>query len=361
MTYSENNKLVQEAVGRIAIVGLGKAGRTIHLPALKKLKNVQIVGAYDVQGGGEALGLPGFASVDQMLAEARPDMVVVATPPASHVELTRRALLADCHVFCEKPLAETLADADAIAALSAERRRQVIVNSEFPFMPIHWQAKRRMAQPGFGDLQFVMIQQSFVVTPETEEGWRGADPQRTLKEFGTHVLDLAQFFYGERPLSLRARMPRPGRPGGPDYLNLLELEFSGDRFAQITLDRLTRGRHRYLDIRLDGTEAAIETSLGGRMQVKAGLRPRTKRPFVELDMAMAGKAKLYRDEASQRIATAPLDLFADATARLLGMSIEAINAGRPPPYTLDDARHTLRLLLACYEAEPGAVIRCGEW
>ena len=43
-------------VSRIAIIGLGKAGRTIHLPALKKLKGVHIVGAYDVQGGGEALG-----------------------------------------------------------------------------------------------------------------------------------------------------------------------------------------------------------------------------------------------------------------------------------------------------------------
>jgi predicted dehydrogenase len=129
MSYSENNKWVGKAVERIAIIGLGKAGRTNHLPALKKMKNVQIVAAYDVQGGGEALGLPSFSSIDQMLAEARPDMVVVATPPASHVELTRRALLADCHVFCEKPLAETLDDADSIAAMASERRRQVVVNS----------------------------------------------------------------------------------------------------------------------------------------------------------------------------------------------------------------------------------------
>ena len=99
MTYSENNRWVRKAVERIAVIGLGKAGRTIHLPALKKLKHVQIVGAYDVQGDGEALGLPSFSSIDQMLAEARPDMVVVATPPASHVELTRRALLADCHDY----------------------------------------------------------------------------------------------------------------------------------------------------------------------------------------------------------------------------------------------------------------------
>ena len=75
MDYSESDKSIKKTARRIALIGLGKAGRTIHLPALKKLKNVQIVGAYDVQGGGEALGLPSFSSVDQMLAEARPDMV----------------------------------------------------------------------------------------------------------------------------------------------------------------------------------------------------------------------------------------------------------------------------------------------
>ena len=45
MSYSENNKWVGNAVERIAIIGLGMAGRTIHLPALKKMKNAQIVGA----------------------------------------------------------------------------------------------------------------------------------------------------------------------------------------------------------------------------------------------------------------------------------------------------------------------------
>lgn len=53
-------------------------------------------------------------------------------------------------------------------------------------------------------------------------------------------------------------MPRGKQPNGPDYLNLIELEFSGDRVAHITLDRLSRGRRRYLDIRLDGEAGSIE-------------------------------------------------------------------------------------------------------
>ena len=62
-------------------------------------------------------------------------------------------------------------------------------------------------------------------------------------------------------------MPRPFADGGPDYLNLVRLDFSGDRVAQITLDRLTKGRHRYLDMRLVGEKGTIETSVGGSAEV----------------------------------------------------------------------------------------------
>jgi predicted dehydrogenase len=346
---------------KVAIVGLGAAGRTIHLPALRKLPGVELVGGYDAAGPAEALGLQAFGSVDELLERGRPEVLVVATPPSSHAELTRRGLLAGCHVFCEKPLAPSLAEADELVDLAERQGRHVVVNSEFPFMPIHWEAKRRMAEPGFGRLLFVAMHQTFLVTAETEAGWRGEDPQRTFKEFGTHVLDLAQFFFDERPVSLRARMPRPGAADGPDYLNLVELEFSGGRLAHIMLDRLSRGRHRYLDIRLDGTEATIETSIGGRLQATAGLQARTRRPFVDVDIAMGGHARLYRGESFERIATAPIDLFADATARLLGRTLTAFETGEAPPYTVKDARRTLRLLLACYGADPGEIVRCDRW
>lgn len=221
-----------------------------------------------------------------------------------------------------------------------------------------------MAEPGFGHLMFASLHQTFRVTEDTEAGWRGQDPQRTLKEFGTHVIDLAKFFFEERPRSVRVRLPRPDRgagQGGPDFLTLMELEFSGDRIAHIMLDRLTRGRHRYLDIRLDGTDATIETTIGGRLRATAGVRTSPRRPYLDVDIAMGGRARLYRGESYARLATAPLDLFADATARLLREAIPALLAGATPPSGLDEARNTLRILLACYAAAPGDIIRCDDW
>ena len=109
---------------------------------------------------------------------------------------------------------------------------------------------------------------------------------------------------------------RPEQPIGPDYLDLIELEFSGDQVAHITLDRLSRGRHRYLDIRLDGEFASIETSLGGRLETRVGMRAATRQPFFSLDLAPGGRARLYRGEQYSTLATEPLNVFAGATAEL---------------------------------------------
>src|SRR5436305_1694790 len=334
---------------RVAIAGLGQAAKVIHIPALRKLSHVEIVGVYDPRQ--EPSEFPSFATLDQLL-ETQPDAVVIATPPDSHLPNAVAALQANAHVFCEKPLANSVEEADAIAAAAKAAGRQVCVNSEFPFMPMHLAAAREIGSERFGRLLFVEAHQTFVVTNETEDGWRGQDPQRSFKEFGTHVIDLCKAFFGERPIRMSARMPRPFGNGGPDYLNLVRLEFSGDRIAQITLDRLTKGKHRYLDLRLVGEKGTIETSLGGSAEVRLGLRPKGRTPFAELNMHLGGVARLYHAERFTTLAKAPLDLYPDATARLYHAFFDAIAEGREPPNSIAEARDTLDLIYRAYaEAE----------
>lgn len=336
---------------RVALVGLGAAARAIHLPALAKLDDVAVVGGFDPAGG-----LPGvrpFASLEEMLGVAKPDVVTIATPPSSHSAIALAALEAGAHVFCEKPLAASIEEADALIAASRRWNRRVATNSEFPYMPIHSAARDEIGSERFGRLLFVDIHQSFVVTADTESGWRGRDQQRSFKEFGTHVIDLCKSFFGERPSAMRSRMPRPFAVGGPDYLDLVQLEFSGDRVAQITLDRLTRGRHAYLNVRLVGENGTIETSIGGRAELTFGLRPKGRKPFTDLDFALGGRARLYQGDRHITLAKSPLDLFPDATARLYRLFLDAIRYDRDTPNGLDESRHTLQLLYDCY-AKAGA-------
>jgi len=334
----------------IALCGLGAAAHRIHLPACAKVDGLTVVAGCDPARPARTPPFPVFDDLDELLAATTPDVVAIVTPPEHHFDLARRALEAGCHVFCEKPFVPTLEEADALVELCASTGRTLVVNNEYRCMAMHAAAKDRIGGPGFGELLFVSAHQTFYVTDETERGWRGRERRRTCLEFGTHVLDLCRFFFGTEPERLRARMPRPGRPDGPDMLDLIELDFPGDRVAHVTLDRLSRGRHRYLEMRLDGSEGCIETSLGGKLALNVGIEPRARRPFAELDVAMGGRARLYRGEAYTTLARDPLDLYPSATAALLRAMLDAIERGERPPCDAADNRRTLALMLAAYDA-----------
>jgi D-apiose dehydrogenase len=334
----------------IGVVGLGAAARAIHLPAIRKIETLKIIGGVDPVADPADFKFPVHRNMADFWAAGVPDIVVIVTPPDSHYDLIREALDHGAHVFCEKPFVLSLAEGRAVIEAEKQAQRHVVVNNEFRFMNVHEAARKAIGTPDFGDLLFVSINQTFFVTAETEKGWRGQSNQRTCFEFGTHALDLCRYFFDEDPWSISARMPKPGRPDGADYLNLIQLEFSGDRVAHITLDRLSRGPHRYLDTRLDGTEACIETRLGGQAEVAFGVKGGSKRPYARLDLAPSGSAHLLRADQRKKLATDPFDLFPNSTSKLLAQMVDAIAGDRTPPCAASDNIHTLALMLAAYDS-----------
>ena len=342
---------------RVGLVGLGAAGREIHLPAIRRVARLSLVGGCDPVAPHSRYRFPVYATLDELLERGRPDIVVVATPPDSHFELVRRSLKAGCHVLCEKPFVETLEQARELYTLSRSAGRFVVVNNQYRFMRIHQAARTRVGSEDFGELLFLSAHQSFLATPRTESGWRGHGEQRTCREFGTHVLDLCRFFFDEDPRSVRARMPRPGGGDGPDLLNLIELEFSADRVAHVTLDRLSHGSYRYLSMRLDGSRACIETEIGGRAELAVGVSGRPRRPFLHAELSLGGRARILRNHVSRRLASDPLDLFAGATARLWEAFLDHVERGIVPPCHAGDNGRTLAVMLAAYEsAERGVPV-----
>jgi len=337
---------------KIAIVGLGAAAKSIHLPAYRKLANLELVGGHDPAitpaSSKGAFPFPLYPDVDSLLEQTKPDILAIASPTRFHYQLAEQGLKYGCHIFCEKPFTTTLDEAHQLIDLAEKQQRWIVVNNEFRFMNIYEAAKEKIGSPDFGDLLFINAQQNFYVNDRTEAGWRGNDPQRTCKEFGIHVLDLCRYFFGEEPLQISARMPKPANPNGPDYLNLIQLDFSGGRTAQITLDRLTKGRHRYLDLRLDGSKAAIETEFGGNVQFTAGIRGGDRKPYVGFDISLGGRALQYHGEKAIKIASDPLDIFANATSKLLKNFIDAIDKGAVPACSAQDNIKTLALMLTAY-------------
>jgi len=102
----------------VAIVGAGGIARR-HVEALGKLANVRIVAVMDIvperaHSMATAVGATAYSSIDDCLERA--DVVYVLTPPSTHRALCLRAMEAGKHVMCEKPIASSIPDAEAIVA-----------------------------------------------------------------------------------------------------------------------------------------------------------------------------------------------------------------------------------------------------
>ena len=342
---------------RVAVIGLGAVTRNIHLPAYASLASkVEIVGGCDPDSqarefGRDKLGIPEvFDDALTMIRETSPDIVSVCTPPALHVEQSLMALENGCHVFCEKPLAESLEQADVLVRAAADAKRQVVVNNQFPYMNIHLSAKKMIGTPDFGKLLFLQAWQIFHPDEVTEADWRGRLRRRLCFEFGIHVFSLARFFFDDEPIAVSAQMPNPMSKFASDALNLITLEFADGRAASIILNRLSNAPERYLDMRLDGENASIHTSIGGEVRLEAGLHTRQRRPFVRLNFAKGGKAVLQKGTSSKIIAREGMNPFASSTAHHFGNFVDALRNNTTPPGAVEDNRKTLALVFAAYDS-----------
>lgn len=133
MTVKFSSKL------RVAVVGAGYVA-THHLAALKRLDFVEIVGVCDTHlPAAEALArkFGGIATTRLAdLSATSPHVVHVLTPPASHAAVALEALDMGCHVLVEKPMADSVADCEAMIAKAREKQLILGVNHSDLFDPV---------------------------------------------------------------------------------------------------------------------------------------------------------------------------------------------------------------------------------
>ncbi|NTV99693.1 MAG: oxidoreductase [Oscillochloris sp.] len=109
----------------VALVGYGYAGKTFHAPLIVGTSGLRLAAAVSSDPArvrADWPELPVFSSIEDLCLQANVDLVVVATPNATHYSLARAALLAGKHVVVDKPFTVALAEAQDLAALAAERQ-----------------------------------------------------------------------------------------------------------------------------------------------------------------------------------------------------------------------------------------------
>ncbi|KRV50652.1 dehydrogenase [Wenjunlia vitaminophila] len=154
-------------------------------------------------------------------------LVDICTPGDSHAQIAIAALEAGKHVLCEKPLANSVAEAEAMAAAAraARSRGQVaMVGFNYRRVPAVTRARHLIAEGRLGTLRHVRVAylQDWLVDPDVPLTWRLRRERAgsgALGDLGAHAVDLAQYLAGEPLLGVSAltetfvrQRPLPGHP-----------------------------------------------------------------------------------------------------------------------------------------------------
>lgn len=218
------------------VIGVGSLGFH-HARLLAAIDGAHLVGIHDAdprraEGVARKLGVTAFASLDPLLS--RIEAAVVAVPTSAHASVALQALERGVHLLIEKPLASTLAEADAVLARAAERGALVATGHVERF-----NSALRACEPYLDRVRFV---ESHRLAPF---GVRGTDVAVVL-DLMIHDIDLVLSLIGS-PVESVAAVGIPVLTSSIDIGNA-RLTFGGGEVANITASRISPERMRKIRI-----------------------------------------------------------------------------------------------------------------
>ena len=203
----------------IGIIGCGKIAQVRHIPEYAEHKDAKLLGFYDInkeraaalaqQYGGTA-----YATVEELLANPDIDAVSVCAANFAHAELTIAALNAGKHVLCEKPMAVTLAECEAMVEAAKKNGKFLMIGHNQRLAKAHAVARKLIVDGLIGD----------IVTFRTTFGHGGpetwsVDPglntwffdktraaMGAMADLGIHKTDLIHFLTGQQVVRTTARV-----------------------------------------------------------------------------------------------------------------------------------------------------------
>jgi predicted dehydrogenase len=199
-------------IGLIGTGGMGKAHATAfknvplvfgNQPARPVLEIVADVDAKTLEKWAGEFGFPRWTTDWQQIVEdPRVDVVDITTPNSLHAEMAIAAAQAGKHIYCEKPLATTSADAARIVAAVEKSGVISIVGFNYLKNPAQAFAKQLIDSGELGEITLFRgtFDQDFLANPDVPFSWRldrALAGTGALGDLGSHTIAFAQFFVGE--------------------------------------------------------------------------------------------------------------------------------------------------------------------
>jgi predicted dehydrogenase len=348
---------------RVGIVGCGDVAHRWYLPALAGLREtVEIVACCDASPGRAERAIaavvewsPGaapYTDLDRMLAGERLDAIFNLTPAPTHGDVTRSALEAGLHVFSEKPIASSVAEADELIAIARERGRHLICAPAVAVTRrFRWLAEI-VASERFGRL-------TLAVAHHADPGpasWREYTGDPTvfygpgvgpLVDHGIYRLHGLTMLMGPvrrvqamGSIGIPTRVVRGGPLAGrrievttPDHM-LINLEFASGAIGQLLASFGTAATQApWLELHFE--RATVSFPPGSQYDRHAG-------PSIYLDDDSPLGLEGWTHEVQPPPPADPRDLVEMGPAHF----IEVLRGEEAPVLTAEHARHVLEIMLA---------------
>ena len=330
---------------RIGLVGCG-AISTQHLEAISSLDGLHLVGVVSASADraravGERWGVPWTNQLEELLERDDLDAVTIASPSGLHPAQALAALRSGRHVVVEKPIALSVADADAIVREGQARGLTVATISQRRFEPVVRALQAAVASGALGRISLV-IAEGLYHRPQAyydSAPWRGTRDLDggVLMNQAIHTIDLLRWIGGP-VASVSAHVATLGHEMEAEDTAAVSLRFASGALGEIIATTCLAGEQPvelrvYGDrghVRLVGDRAA-EWEVPGVPAPSAADDPVTPPPGTGATQTWGTNAIGY------------LRQYADF--------IEAVRTGRPPAVTGRDGRNAVEVITAAYEAD----------
>jgi len=312
----------------VCVAGCGGLGRR-EAQIVAGMEGVRLLGVCDVnQDSAESLaaelggGVRAFGGHEEMLTATAPDAVLVVTPTFTHRQVTVDALQAGAHVFCEKPMAISLAECDAMLAAAEREHRTLAIGYVRRFMPNYREMKRRVEAGDLGAVRLVQSVRMGGRPPIGVGSWR-LEASKVGGLHSAYVHELDQMLWLGGPVSAVRAVANYGTFADTDVEDSIwmALEFVNGAVGALGASQVYP---------VGWYELGVGGTLGA-MSIRRGTTELTLR-------AHGGEAETVTLESN------------DPFAEELGAFFDSLRGAGEPPASGVDGRETLAVVEAAFRA-----------
>ena len=200
-----------------AIVGLGSLSINQILPAFAKCENSQVVAFVSghpdkanklaLRYGVNPKNIYNYQNYDSIRDNPEVDIIYIVLPNGMHAEYTIRGMQAGKHVLCEKPMANTPADCQAMIDAGRKANRKLMVAYRCRYEPFNQEMIRLARSQELGQLKVILCDTGFHIGDPTQ--WRlnkALAGGGSMMDIGIYSLNASRYISGEEPVEVNAFM-----------------------------------------------------------------------------------------------------------------------------------------------------------